>query len=75
MVVYHIRRRLLPKGGRPGYYGTNERYNGTYCGFEPTTHDVAWKDAAPGWQRPDDGVWFRPCAGCLEKRFTKGLKY
>ena len=69
---YHIRRRLLPKGGRPGYLGTNPRYNGTYCSSDPTSFDIAVHDRALPWKREKDGQMFNPCAACVDARIAEG---
>ena len=53
------------------YYGTNPRFNGTYCGQNPTEYDVANRDRAIAWKRTTDGADFWPCLYCSQLRGKK----
>ena len=74
-MTFHIRRRLVPKGGNNFYRDKNERrvMGGgawTYCGADPTSYDQTWRDLAEPWKHPTHGEMV-PCARCLAARAVK----
>jgi hypothetical protein len=60
--IFHIRRQLKKARGNQFYRNKSCRFNGTYCGGEPTSYDIGWKDKA----EPFNDI--TPCAECIRMR-------
>ena len=67
-MTFHVRRPLKRARGNSFYRDTSDRYNGTFCGAEPTSYDVPWRaKAAPFLGR-------LPCAACLAARAAEKVR-
>jgi len=63
--VFHIRRRLKRYKGNQFYKDKNNRYAGTYCGADPTDHDISW------YQKSERFLDWFPCSDCINKRMLE----
>lgn len=63
MNTFHIRRRLTRARGNQFYRDQNNRDQGTYCGAEPTDHDIRWN-----WPAVDTWGGWKACRACVKER-------
>jgi len=67
--IYHVRKRLAPRGGSQFYRDRSERQTETMCGAPVTAYDGTWNCKARTWYSESTvhgTTMHEPCAACVQ---------